>query len=125
MSKTDPESLVRDCFQAWADSDRDWLEDLLADDFLFTSPLDNRLDRETYFRHCWPNGSMIVGFDIKHLAVVGNCVFVTYEGQNTGGKVFRNTELHHIRDGKIAAVEVYFGWNVPHDASRGGFLGHG
>ena len=125
MSKTDPESLVRDCFQAWADSDRAWLEELLAEDFVFTSPLDNRLDRDTYFRHCWPNGSMIVGFDIKHLAVAGPCVFVTYEARNTGGKVFRNTELHRIRDGKIASVEVYFGWNLPHDAARGSFVGHG
>jgi hypothetical protein len=26
----------------------------LIADFHFTSPLDNRLDRETYFRRCWP-----------------------------------------------------------------------
>ena len=49
-------------------------------------------------------------------------MFVTYEGRATGGRFFRNTEILTIRDGKIADVEVYFGWTIPHEAEPGGFL---
>lgn len=45
-------------------------------------------------------------------------VFVTYEGK-AGGKTFRNTEVHTVRDGRIVEIEVYFGWNVPHDVPPG------
>lgn len=38
------------------------------------------------------------------------------------GRRFRNTEVLTIRDGKILEAEVYFGWNVPHEAPEGGFL---
>jgi hypothetical protein len=98
------------------------LEALLADDFHFTSPLDNRLDRETYFRRCWPNSEVIEGFDFVHLVPDGDRVFVTYEGRNTNGHRFRNTETHTIRDQHIVEVEVYFGWSLPHTAPLGGFV---
>ena len=52
---TDPTEIVRRCFQAYVDDDRAALEQLIATDFAFTSPLDNRLDRSTYFKRCWPN----------------------------------------------------------------------
>ena len=28
---------------------------------------------------------------------------------------------HTVRDGKLIATEVYFGWDLPHAAPRGGF----
>lgn len=91
-------------------------------DFHFTSPLDNRLDRETYFRRCWPNSNTIEGFDIIHLCTDGDRVFVTYEGRNTNGHRFRNSEILTIRDHHIVDVEVYFGWPLPHRAPQGGFV---
>jgi ketosteroid isomerase-like protein len=112
------ENLVRACFHAYATKDRAAIEALLADDFHFSSPLDNRIDRETYFEVCWPNSKRIEGFDIERLAVDGDHAFVTYEGR-MGRETFRNTEVHTVRGGKIAEVEVYFGWNVPHKAKPG------
>jgi len=38
------------------------------------------------------------------------------------GKRFRNTEIMTIREGRIVEVEVYFGWNIPHQAAPGGFV---
>ena len=52
----------------------------------------------------------------------GDEVLVTYEGTGTAGNVFRNTEVLTVRDGKIVEVEIYFGWNVPHQAPPGGFI---
>jgi hypothetical protein len=92
---------------------------LISEDFHFTSPLDNRIDRATYFERCWPNHETIVGFDFVRLVSEGDQVFVTYEGRSTSGKIFRNTEILTVRGDQIVDVEVYFGWNVPHEATTG------
>jgi ketosteroid isomerase-like protein len=109
---------ARAIFNAYVAKDRAVAERVLADDFHFTSPIDNRLDRATYFRTCWPNSAATDGFDFIHMAEAGDQVFVTYEGRASGRR-FRNTEVLTIRDGKIFEVEVYFGWNLPHDVPLG------
>ena len=114
--------IARAAYEAYVTKDRASLEPLLASDFHFTSPLDNRLDRETYFRRCWPNSKTIAWFDFINLVTDGDRVFVTYEGRNTNGHRFRNTEILTIRDAQIVDVEVYFGWPVPHRAAEGGFV---
>jgi ketosteroid isomerase-like protein len=118
----DPISIVRKAYQAYIANDRAMIEAVIADDFHFTSPLDNRIDRRTYFDRCWKNSEMITGFDFIYLVRDGERVFVTYEGQSKSGRPFRNTEILTVKDGKIAEVEVYFGWSIPHDAPVGGFV---
>ena len=115
-------AIARAAYEAYVTKDRAALEHLIAEDFHFTSPLDNRLDRETYFRRCWPNSKLIEGFDFIHLVTDADRVFVTYEGRNTNGHRFRNTEILTIRDQQIVEVEVYFGWSIPHNAPQGGFV---
>jgi ketosteroid isomerase-like protein len=114
--------IARAAYDAYVTKDRAALEALLAKDFHFTSPLDNRLDRKTYFRRCWPNSEIIEGFDFINLVADTDRVFVTYEGRNTNGHRFRNTEILTIRDKHIVDVEVYFGWSLPHKAPQGGFV---
>jgi len=109
---------ARAIYDAYVVKDRGAAEDLLADDFRFTGPLDNVLDRDSYFAICWPNSADIEGFEIVHMVEHGQQVFVTYEGLGKQTR-FRNTEILTVRDGKIAEVEVYFGWNVPHKVSIG------
>ena len=115
-------AIARMGYEVYGAKDRAAIEKLIADDFHFTSPLDNRIDRATYFARCWPNNERIEGFDFINLVPDGNRVFVTYEGHSTDGHSFRNTEIVTVRDGKIVEVEVYFGWNIPHKAEPGGFL---
>ena len=117
-----PVAIAKAAYEAYVTKDRAALEALLADDFHFTSPLDNRLDRETYFRRCWPNSTTIDGFDFVYLVTDADRVLVTYEGRNTDGHRFRNTEILTIRDQRIVDVEVYFGWSIPHKAPLGGFV---
>ena len=107
-------AIAQAAYRAYVTKDRAALEAVLADDFHFTSPLDNQLDRETYFRRCWPNSEVIDGFDFVHLITDADRVYVTYEGRNTNGHRFRNTEILTIRDRHIVEVEVYFGWSLPH-----------
>ena len=114
-------AIVRACLQAYVDKDRAAIEKLIADEYRFTSPLDNALDRATYFERCWPNSRGMVAFTVIHEAADAGRAFVTYEAQ-TSGKRFRNTEVHTVRDGRLIATEVYFGWDVPHKAPAGGFV---
>jgi ketosteroid isomerase-like protein len=118
----DPIAIVKKSYQAYVDKDRAAIEAVIADDFHFTSPLDNRLDRKTYFERCWPNSETTSGFEYKHLVQEGDRVFVTYEGTGATGRRFRNTEILTVRDGKITDAEVYFGWTIPHEAKDGGFV---
>ena len=117
----DPVTIVRACYEAYVRTDRAAIDALIAEEFHFTSPLDNRLDRETYFARCWPNSQRVATFEFIHLIGDADKVFVTYEGRNIDGARFRNTEIVTVRGQQIADVEVYFGWSVPHPAPPGGF----
>jgi hypothetical protein len=121
----DPISVAKMCYQAYVDKDRSLIERLVADDFHFTSPLDNRIDRNTYFERCWPNSANTSDFKFIHLVQHDERVFVTYEGRTTSGTSVRNTEILTVRHGKLVETEVYFGWSLPHPAAAGGFTNPG
>ena len=121
----DPADIARASYLAYVHKDRAAIEALIGDDFHFTSPLDNRLDRKTYFARCWPNSETITDFEFVDVVVHGEQVFVVYEGTSLRNRRFRNTERLTIRDGRIVEAEVYFGWSLPHDASEGGYVTSG
>ncbi len=115
----DKAEIVRACFKSYVDKDRTAIEKLIGADFHFTSPLDNRIDRKTYFERCWPNSAAMAAIEIERVVVSGAHVFVTYELRMNDGRRFRNTEFFTVRNGQVADVEVYFGWSVPHVAAAG------
>ncbi|MGI9025310.1 MAG: hypothetical protein ACR2GP_06965, partial [Burkholderiaceae bacterium] len=45
---------ARRMFDSYVTAHRDAVERLLTDDFRFTSPYDDHIDRATYFERCWP-----------------------------------------------------------------------
>lgn len=112
---------VRTVFRAYVDRNRAAIEQALAEDFHFSSPRDNRIDRETFFARCWPHSENIVDFKFVYLADDGEQVFATLEGRNKKGDRFRDTEIWSFRHGKLVEAEVYFGWSLPHEAPLGGF----
>jgi len=116
---SDAAEIARAVFQAYAESDRAAAEALIAPDFHFTSPYDNRIDRDTYFIHCWPNHDLIERMEFLRAFSFGDTAVITYEGHAKSGKVFRNTEVLTVRNGKLVEAEVYFGWNLPHAAPEG------
>ncbi len=117
---SDLTTIAKACFEAYVRKDRSAVEHLIAEDFHFTSPLDNRINRKTYFERCWPNSEHIAGFKFIHVVPYGDQVFVTYEGTGNDGKGFCNTEILKIHQGKIVEVEVFFGKDIPHKAPREG-----
>lgn len=116
-----PLQIVKKALQAYADKDRDAIESLIAPDYHFTSPLDNALDRATYFSRCWPNSARMDDMTFIAGAENGDTAWVVYEATSSQ-KRFRNAEMHKTRDGKLVATEVYFGWDLPHPAAHGGFV---
>jgi ketosteroid isomerase-like protein len=114
-----PVAIARACLRAYVDKDRAGIEALLDDDFHFTSPIENALDRATYFKVCWPNSAAMARFNIVHELEKGDHAFIVYEAQTSTGKQFRNSEVYTVRGGKLVATEVYFGWEVPHKVPRG------
>ena len=113
-----PDEVVRQVFKAFETKDRAAIDSLLGEDLRFTSPLDNGIDRATYFKKCWPNSANIDKFELLKVGVDGETVFVTYEAV-AGGRRFQNTEVHTVRNGKVREVEVYFGWSIPHEVAEG------
>jgi hypothetical protein len=119
---SDSISVAKACFEAYVRKDRATIERIIDENFHFTSPLDNRIDRKTYFERCWPNSDHIAGFTFIHLVPHGDQVFVTYEGTGNDGKGFRNTEILRIQNGRVVDVEVFFGRTIPHKAEEGGYV---
>jgi ketosteroid isomerase-like protein len=117
-----PEDLARACYLAYVNKDRAAIEALLAEDFHFTSPLDNRLNRATYLKRCWPNSEHLTDFQFIDVIRHGDHVFVVYEATEGHERRFRNTERLTIHANKIVEAEVYFGWSIPHRAPEGGFV---
>jgi ketosteroid isomerase-like protein len=112
-------AIARALYEAYRTQDREAAERLIADDFRFYSPWDNGLDRHRYFEICWPNSQRFLEIKLIDAVDAGERVFVTYEILTRKGDRFRNAEVLTIRDGRVSAVEVYFGWDIPHRVAAG------
>ncbi|HEY5809164.1 MAG TPA: nuclear transport factor 2 family protein [Povalibacter sp.] len=114
-----PLAVARACLQAYVDKDRQALEALLDDDFHFTSPIDNALDRAMYMKICWPNSAGLDRIEDIYESEEGDRAFIVYEARTSTGKRLRNCEVYTVRNGKLLATEVYFGWELPHKVPEG------
>src|ERR1700681_2926425 len=101
--------LIRKYFSAYENKDRKAVECLLTNDFVFTSPYDYRIDRETYFKRWWPYSENSPTYGIEKLFEKGDEAFILYDckTKNCGGS--RNTEFFTMEGSKIKEIEVYFG----------------
>ncbi|MEZ0294338.1 MAG: nuclear transport factor 2 family protein [Solirubrobacteraceae bacterium] len=109
---SDRVQLVRDSYTAYETGDRDLVERVIADEFVFSAPPDVGIDRATYFERCWPNAGHVATFEYVRLRETGDEVLVTYEATRADGTRFRNTEIFGFAGDRIASVEVYFGWDL-------------
>ncbi len=100
---------VRALYDAFRERRRDDAAALIAEEFTFTSPYDDAIDRAAYFARCWPNGDRFVDFRIERVAADADSAFVTYWCTTDDGASFRNTEYLTVRNGQVTSVNVYFG----------------
>jgi hypothetical protein len=105
------EATVRKWYKEWG-STKDWqpFDVLLADDFTFTSPLDDRISKSAFKAKCWDTQiAFVERFDLQHVIGRGDEAFVMYVGHTTNGKTFRNVEYLRLRGKQLQAIECYFG----------------
>jgi hypothetical protein len=107
MSNSD---LIRKYFFAYENKDRQAVESILTDDLVFTSPYDYCIDRETYFKRCWPYTEEPPTYGIEKLFEKGNQAFILYSCTIKNGRSSRNTEFFTIEGSKIKEIEVYLGF---------------
>ena len=105
---TDRAGIIRAMFAAYRDKTRKVVEDTLADDFTFTSPYDDAIDKATYFERCWPASERIESNEIERIFVQGSEAFVTYRVRHKGDE-FRNTEFFVFEGDRVKSINVYFG----------------
>ena len=101
--------IIRALFAAYLANDRKSVEDALTDDFRFTSPYDDEIDKATYFARCWRNTDWIERHELEKILVEGDEAFVTYKCLAKGGKSFRNTEFFTFEGDRVKSIDVYFG----------------
>jgi len=124
MSRPDPSAatlsptdVVRAGLESYQAQDRARSESLIADDFVFTSPQDDHIDRAAFFERCFPTADRLLSQEILAVtptgaSAAGDDVFVLYEYELKAGGRFRNVEVQTVRNGQIVAAQVFFGGQV-------------
>ena len=124
MSRPDPSAatlsptdVVRAGLESYQAHDRARSESLIADDFVFTSPQDDHIDRAAFFERCFPTADRLLSQEILAVtptgaSAAGDDVFVLYEYELKAGGRFRNVEVQTVRNGQIVAAQVFFGGQV-------------
>jgi ketosteroid isomerase-like protein len=107
----DRKQIARQAYEAFSAGDRDFYERLLADDLVFSSPPDPKLDRAGFFEKCWPGAGRGQKIEFVRLIESGDEVVVTYELTRPDGSGGRNTEVLTFDGDNVNRIEVYFGWD--------------
>jgi ketosteroid isomerase-like protein len=104
--------IIRAYYAAFEKKDWNSMEQILAEGFTFSSPLDDHISVSAFKERCWPNAYNIKRFEVDKFVVNGDEAFVITNGWTTDGKLFRNGEYFKIKDGKIKAYECFFGSGI-------------
>jgi ketosteroid isomerase-like protein len=109
MSTATRTEIIRKLFAAYLSNDRKAIENFFTDDFRFTTPYDDQIDKATYFERCWRDSGWIERHEIEKIMVEGDEAFVTYRCVAKGGRSFRNTEFFTFAGDRVRRIDVYFG----------------
>lgn len=105
----DREATVRGLFAAYLANRKDEVSDMLTEDFTFSSPNDDHINKATYFERCWPQPPAFSAIHIERILLEDNEALVRYRADKRDGGAFRNVEVIRFHGDRIASVEVYFG----------------
>lgn len=101
---------IKGYFRGWEKKDWEMVARHLAADFTFTSPApDDHLPTEKFRAKCWNQAAHIAHFEFPEIAGDEQHVFAIVQVITTDNRVIRNVEYYTFRDGKIRAIEVFFG----------------
>src|SRR3954469_19745635 len=109
MATANKTEIIRNLFTAYLSNDRQAVEAAFTDDFRFTSPYDDEIDKATYFDRCWRVSDWIERQDLERVMIEGEAAFVTYRCLTKERKSFRNPEAYAFAGDRIRRIDVYFG----------------
>jgi ketosteroid isomerase-like protein len=109
MAGADRAETIRRIFAAYLANDRAFVENAFSEDFRFTSPYDDKIDKAAYFERCWQGSDWIERHELERIFVEGDEAFVIYRCVAKGGRTFRNTEFFVFAGDKVKRIDVYFG----------------
>ena len=72
MAAADKADIVRDLFAAYMANDRKAVENAFTEDFRFTTPHDDEIDKATYFERCWKVSDWIERQQLERIFVEGD-----------------------------------------------------
>ena len=111
------EKVVKAYYTAFVKKDWNSMQQILADGFTFSSPLDDHISVKVFKEKCWPNAYKIKRIDVDKVVINGDEAVVITNGWTTTGKLFRNSDYFKCKDGKIASYECFFGPGINYPSS--------
>jgi SnoaL-like domain len=107
------QATVRRYYAAWEKKDWPLLDSMLTDDFTFSSPRDDHINKSEFKAGCWNTQIPYIGrFDLTQVIGTDSEAFVMYVCHTANGKTFHNVEFFRLKEDKVKAVECYFGGNA-------------
>jgi hypothetical protein len=104
------EKTIKEYFSGWEKKDWNLIAKNLAGEFTFTSPNnDDHISIEKFKEKCWVQATYIQKFDFIRITENETGAYVTYQLFTNNNTSFRNTEYFDFDNGKIKAIEVFFG----------------
>jgi ketosteroid isomerase-like protein len=102
---------MRTWYAAWEKKDLGTFDNLLADNFTFSSAAgDDHISKSAFKTQCWDTQvDFIERFDLERITTGADDAFVKYLCHTKNGKSFRNVEYVRISNGKLESIECYFG----------------
>ena len=114
------EKVVKAFFTAFEKKNWNSLQQIFADGFTFSSPVDDHISVKKFKERCWPNAYKIKKIDVDKVIINGDEAVVITNGWTTAGKLFRNCDHFKLKDGKITSDECFFGpgINYPNNSAK-------
>jgi ketosteroid isomerase-like protein len=114
------EKVVKAYYTAFEKKDWNSMQQILADGFTFSSPVDDHISVKVFKERCWPNAYKIKRIDVDKVIIEGDNAVVITNGWTTTGKLFRNSDYFKLKDGKITSYECFFGpgVNYPNNSTK-------
>jgi hypothetical protein len=102
--------IIKDYFDGWVKKDWNLAEGQLAKGFTFTSAApDDQIPIEKFKEKCWPQATHIKRFEFVKIMGNKDEAFAIIHVATNDNRIIRNTEYFTFSNGKIKAIEVFFG----------------
>lgn len=113
------EEIIRTYYSGYEKKDWNLSGGVLAESFTFTSPNhDDHISKSVFRERCFLSQlEFIRRFDLETILARGDEAFVKYLCRTTKGTSFHNVEYFRFVDGKIVAIEAYFGGQLGYPAA--------